>query len=82
MTQRVKHYRFRAECTLDAMRFFAAADLPNTGFFTLLDGPDVEVTFTDTRTHREIVAIMETVPDGHVMAQTVDFVDAYTGERW
>jgi len=44
--------------------------------------PDVDVTFKSTLDIRTLREIMETIPDGHVMYQTLNYAKDYTGERY
>lgn len=43
--------------------------------------PDCEVTIDTTLSIENIIAIIGTIPDSHVMAQTLKLENEYTGER-
>jgi hypothetical protein len=43
--------------------------------------PDVDFVFTTTLSLGEIKTILKTVTDGHVMEETVNEINSYTGER-
>ena len=84
-------YKFRAECYQDAAN--ALSELQEKLWFwsitprTWDDGdlkrpmPDVEVEISTDYTLEQIIKIMKTVVDGHVMYQTLRPVESYTGER-
>lgn len=79
-------YRWRAECPIDNERLLAL--LPP---YELLKFDSViqDARFPDTETELTVWSlslehlqdIMRQVPDGHIMVQTVQPKDRYTGER-
>lgn len=86
--QRSSH-AFRFECEVDLGHLLVAAQNQCGQFFRLVAvAPELQ---HDTMHHHVYVDsdltlegirnLMRTVPDGHVMVQTVAFVDEYTGVR-
>lgn len=78
------NYKFRAEAPADVIRlanilgeelWAIEMSRPDPG------KPDVEVEIEIGITLQELRQIMGTVPDGHVMRQTVALAAEYTGER-
>lgn len=84
-------FKFRAECTIDIIQFIIAAkdagiDIHNPNHRIMnIDGtplPDAEFQFdTKTGTLDKIIDVMKGMEDAHVMYQTVQPIDTYTGER-
>jgi hypothetical protein len=80
-------YKFRAECSLDALTF-KDNTIGLTDNFEItqqdIDGlpiPDVDVEFESDLSLDEIIDEMRDIIDGHVMLQTVKPIGEYTGER-
>lgn len=84
-------YKCRAECLTDVDRFLGACKrarvkvtdirikpiyIDNT---TLI--PDVEFTFSCLEDIKSLKHILSTVPDGHVMHETLAKLEDYSGER-
>lgn len=44
--------------------------------------PDVELTFSTFLSLNEVLQIIDTIPDSHVMHESLNFAEQYTGERW
>lgn len=74
-------YKFRAECSIDVERLENVipskfnVNLIKQGF------PDVEVEFDSYLSLSEIIDLMKTIEDGHVMYETVKPIEQYTGQR-
>jgi hypothetical protein len=82
MKTNLRSYKLRAECAADAM--VLSAITPSLKGFTVepVEGfPDVVVEFRSAETLEAIQAACNRVVDGHVMAQTVQLTENYTGER-
>jgi len=83
----IMKYKFRAECSNDALMFRenTVSLMDNFNITTQdIDGlaiPDVDVEFESNLTLDEIIDKMKDVIDGHVMFQTVKPIEEYTGER-
>ena len=84
-----KTYKFRAECIHDVWLFLdkisrdsitqlaiTAVEI-NPGIFI----PDVEVEITTATLFKEIRKILRGIVDGHVMLETIQVKELYTGER-
>lgn len=83
VTNSPSSYKMRAECQHDIdvllekyKDFFDNTEVKETGF------PDVVMSFTSTLSLNEIRYVLDTIPDGHVMFQSVNYADKYTGERY
>jgi hypothetical protein len=85
-------YKYRHECLEDSLQFFVLAGqtnrvgalcgveiIPTTLGADYL--PDGEVAFSTTLAEAEIAVLLDGVPDSHVIAQTIERVENYTGER-
>lgn len=76
-------YKLRAECAHDVEQFIKKMEgytwnhkvLPIVGY------PDVEFTFDSAVNRERIQSILRTIPDSHVMIETLKPLDKYTGER-
>ena len=92
-TGREKVYRWRAECSVDdeellkripsdeLIEFRTVRKMPNAPITpNILECLLSEVTLKSL-TLDELRSIMRDIPDGHVMVQTVQPKDRYTGER-
>lgn len=79
----MKRYKFRAECSKDAMQFFIEIGDAAKNFKIQNMGniPDVEVEFDSELSLSEIIDEMKALDDSHVMAETVQSIEKYTGER-
>ncbi len=79
----MKKYKLRAECTADILLFIPMI-LSRVKSFTLLPldlSPDIEFEFTLDATLDEILDCLRYIDDGHVMYQSVQPIEQYTGER-
>ena len=80
-------YKFRAECIQDVDLFTILIGELATNLKTEMDFPeldwaaDVVVTFDSELPIEEIIIIMNGVDDGHVLYQTVQPIEKYTGAR-
>jgi hypothetical protein len=81
-------YKFRAECQSDVEAL--KANLQNFGTFHLsttqmqIDGipiPDVEAELELNSDIDRVLNAMRSIPDSHVMIQTLEIAENYTGER-
>ena len=79
-------YKFRAECPHDVAvlsnvlvrdkhRHMIINRTMEPGY------PDVEIELDIDLTRPELISIMRTIEDGHVMRQTVQPIESYTGNR-
>lgn len=77
-------YKFRAECQTDVDAFLKKAKAKVKICSSKRDRmfPDVVVTIKSDLSKSKVRAIMDRVTDGHVMAQTVERIEDYTGERF
>lgn len=74
-------YKLRAECLHDINVFLESRTV---GCFTIVRPsilPDVQFTFESDLALDDIKSILKTIPDGHVMVETVALEQNYTGER-
>ena len=78
----MNRFKFRAECFTDVERFLHKTNgtikKVTIDFF---DVPDVEVVFTTEMSMDFFLAEMKEVDDSHVMIQTLEPEESYTGER-
>jgi len=73
-------YKARFEVDDDFFRFWKAAELRQ--YEIVVDEVlNSEVTFRTNVTLRALQSLMDSIPDCHVLAQTVQPIDRYTGER-
>lgn len=74
------NYKCRAECIADAV---LAIDLIRPTRYVLESShpPDAVLTFESTKTMDDIVHALKSLPEGHVMWQTVALEEEYTGVR-
>lgn len=85
----MKRFKFRAECLTDVTRLMKKIGYPGLEIHVKLDRfgfPDVEVIldFTNVVSHvtqQDIISDMKEVEDSHVMIQTLEPEEFYTGER-
>lgn len=76
-------YKFRAECENDIETF----KIENFNRIKELRTirwkgyPDAEFEFESDLSLDELISILNKIPDGHVMAETVNLKTFYTGER-
>ncbi|CAK7994671.1 Hypothetical protein POVR1_LOCUS195 [uncultured virus] len=87
MDQPYEKYAFRAECLPDVVAFLTQIKTPQgiPRCFTFEiepPFPDAEVTFESRMSLIEIRELMETIPDSHVMIETLNYQKDYTGERY
>jgi hypothetical protein len=78
-------YRFRAECLHDVTSFLANS-IRKIGFqkYTFSQEgpfPDVEVELEADMGLEDLRMELRKIEDGHVMVQTINLKDQYTGER-
>lgn len=81
---KLNKYKLRAECQDDVARFISYfTDYINSFECALQDYrlPDVDFIFTSVLELKQIQNILCSLDDCHVMAQTVQLFDNYTGER-
>lgn len=77
-------YKMRAECAVDVGRFLTHPNLICNLAIGCDDDDgtgDVVVEFTSHRTLADLLAILRTVADGHVMVETLNYFEKYTGDR-
>lgn len=84
-------YKLRAECLEDIYNFIKKlGETSHTALGTfkvspcIVEGlryPDCVLEFKSSLTMNEIKAILKTIPDGHVMLETVNPAERYTGDR-
>lgn len=76
-------YKLRAECSNDVLLFVALCGTKLTNFsMKEWEGyPDVDFVFTTDLSITEIINLMKTIDDSHVMIETVRPINEYTGIR-
>lgn len=77
-------YKLRAECSQDVVNFLNNVHSQLSSFKMIKDTdfPDVEFEFETDLDFEEILRAMLFLDDAHVMLQTVEKIDKYTGERY
>ena len=85
-----QHYKLRAECHVDTLRFLRRMSIAcikehrRIWSFILVQDvgfPDCEVKFTTSLSLERLRDILAGIVDGHVMLETVELLEDYTGER-
>lgn len=86
--KRLHAYKMRAECAHDVGHFLQAVHVDSLSVVRArFPGedvafiPDVDVAFKSTLPLAEIQELLRGIPDGHVMAESVNLAAKYTGER-
>lgn len=78
-----RHYKLRAECLNDALLLIDK--MPNNVWGMRIEQwgpmPDIEFEFKSRLTLDEILAILSTQVDSHVMMDTLRPFEEYTGKR-
>jgi len=74
-------YKLRAECQFDIDVFIKIADLKEYKIIESAGLPDCKLEFESDKTIDDLVLLMEGIPDSHVMSETLQELDSYTGIR-
>jgi hypothetical protein len=77
-------YKLRAECLSDWHKVAAAAAYYIVGYeVKFIPFPDIEVVVTLRQRYgiEDLKVAISKVPDSHVMLETVEPLESYTGER-
>ena len=78
----MNRFKFRAETSYDVCNFIYKIEHDqmeiHIKFFAV---PDVEVTLVTDKTKEEVIELMLEVDDSHVMIETLEPEEDYTGER-
>jgi hypothetical protein len=76
-------YKFRAECIDDVLVFRKDTTGKITSLVVNFDDklPDVTVTFESDEDPKYIESVIAQIQDGHVMRESLNYADNYTGER-
>lgn len=77
----MNNFKFRAECLHDVVELLKKMTSINSITIDRIGMIDVEVTIKTVLNKREVIRYMEDVFDAHVMIQTIQEADKYTGER-
>ncbi|MDD4931436.1 MAG: hypothetical protein PHG66_04825 [Candidatus Colwellbacteria bacterium] len=77
-------YKFRSECSVDTDRF---VELFKDYIISIErksdpDFPDEDVEFSSLKSLDEIRLVMKEIEDGHVMLESLNYADEYTGDRY
>lgn len=78
-------YKFKAECKADVNNWILNSSCHYKNFNIIPDEygfPDVEVEFTSTLTINQIRNTFVNITDSHVMLESLNYKDKYTGERY
>jgi hypothetical protein len=75
-----KRYALRCEAPIDILLLVDACRAHGVVFGNFEDFKD-SVSFASDATIDALLAVIETVPDGHVMFQTLQPIETYTGKR-
>lgn len=78
-----KRYKFRAECLQDVVDFInlTIGEIQNLEIYNDPDYPDTRLTFDTSRDKNYLLSVIKKIEDGHVMAETLELLSEYTGER-
>jgi len=76
-------YKFRAECIEDILKLRRESAGKITALAVVFDDnlPDVVATFESDKNQIYLETIFDGIVDGHVMLETLNIEDKYTGER-
>ena len=74
-------YKFRAECLADVANFLLEFRPEHTEIVAAKMIPDVECVIKTSADIDKVKGAMADVMDSHVMMQTIQPIDKYTGER-
>lgn len=74
-------YRMRAECMADVAAFASKVFCPTMMIEREHPYPDVTVTFVCELELVDILLIIKGIPDGHVMYETLELAEDYSGIR-
>lgn len=84
----MKTYKFRAECSQDVIKWLSFMDRCDMypcldSIIRIKDYPDVECVFqfSDEIEIHDLISTMKQIEDGHVMWQTLQPINDFTGER-
>ena len=81
----VTQFKMRAECRADVARMMKVVPFRNMAIKSIMAKktmlPDVEVTFSSELSLMQVWTLLQKIPDGHVMAETIDLKACYTGNR-
>lgn len=77
-------YKFRAECSVDIDLF---VEKFKSHIITIdrksdPDFPDEDVEFSSLKSLDEVRQVMKEIEDGHVMLESLNYADEYTGDRY
>jgi hypothetical protein len=77
-------YKFRAECSTDAILFFRKLKEDDFGCIQIYSNPntsDIEVVFNSKNDIEYLMHTADNCLDCHVITQTIQPIEEYTGER-
>lgn len=79
----MKSFKFRSECFNDILEFMKlhGEHIGKIGIQRNESFPDCECTFTSELDRGELIEKLRDVVDGHVMVQTLEEEENYTGNR-
>jgi hypothetical protein len=83
----MEKFKFRAECLTDVFLFFnycpegSVKDIQYNSLDLIEGYPDVEISLESKLKLSDFRQICSKIEDGHVMLQTIQPIDSYTGER-
>lgn len=77
----LRSYKMRAECFADIARFIEIENIETLTCKRFEGLPDVEATFSSTESLKDIRKLIGSIPDGHVMLETICLEEDYTGIR-
>lgn len=74
-------YKLRAECQNDIDQLFKKIKVSHVFIESENRFPDVYVEFTSEKSIGDIINIMHQIDNSHVMIETIETIEKYTGER-
>jgi len=95
LNNKVSNYKLRGECYVDVAQFLEKlidkcnSEIRHHRFETInifqdpdkCGFPDCDLEFSTTLSLEQIRDLLKLIPDSHVMLQTVELAENYTGER-
>ena len=78
-------FKLRAECIYDVIQFIRSRKIKNIWYVKIEQQevlfPDVDFEFNTRMSLKEILIILSKIPDSHVMMDTINPIEKYTGKR-
>lgn len=84
----MKEYKLRSECLMDIVAFVnvllnleGGSKIRIKAIDSISSIPDMEMTFSTILSKSEIISLLSDIDDSHVMIETLQPIELYTGLR-